>query len=79
MASTISISLPESLKEFVEHQASKRGYKSVTKYLQAVIRELKEQDAAKRLDAEIRKGLRSPSIRMNDRRWRAMEERIRNR
>ncbi len=59
---TVTISLPESLKAFVESQLAEKGYGNVSEYFRSLLREaqVKEQDA--RLEALLLEGLASKTI-----------------
>jgi antitoxin ParD1/3/4 len=76
---TINITLPEVMRTFVERQAAKEGFGSVSEYMQAVIRDLQKRRAREELDAKLREGLRSPTVRMTDERWVAFEQQVRER
>jgi antitoxin ParD1/3/4 len=68
---TMNISLPESMKEFVEDQAARRGFGTVSEYMRAVIREVQERQAAReRIDGLLLEGLDSgPATRMTQADW----------
>ncbi|HEY4065690.1 MAG TPA: type II toxin-antitoxin system ParD family antitoxin [Burkholderiaceae bacterium] len=55
--STMNISLPETLKSFVDEQVEQRGFGTSSEYVRELIR--KEQDRAK-LRAVLLKGAASP-------------------
>ena len=55
----MNISLPEALKEFVETQASKEGFETVSDYIQTVIRQLQKQEARQKIETELLEGLKS--------------------
>ena len=77
---TMKISLPESMKAFVEEQAIREGYATVSEYLRAVIRELQERKTQKTaLDAQLLEGVRSPTVRMTKKRWEELEQKIKKR
>ena len=77
---TVSISLPETMKAFVEEQAAREGYRTVSDYLRAVIRDVQKRQAAKgALEARLLEGARSPARRMTDRDWAEMERAVRQR
>jgi antitoxin ParD1/3/4 len=59
---TVTISLPDSLKAFVEAQLATKGYGNVSEYFRSLLREAqaKEQDA--RLEALLLEGLASRTI-----------------
>ncbi len=56
---TVTISLPESLKAFVEQQLASKGYGNVSEYFRTLLREaqVKEEDA--KLEALLVEGLTS--------------------
>jgi antitoxin ParD1/3/4 len=77
---TMSISLPESMKAFVEEQTMQGGYGTVSEYMQAVIGDLQKRKAQKAaLDAQLLEGVRSPTVRMTTKRWEQLEQKIKKR
>jgi antitoxin ParD1/3/4 len=63
---TATISLPESLKAFIDTQLATKGYGNVSEYFRGLLREAqaKEQDA--RLEALLLEGLSSKRIPLDD-------------
>jgi antitoxin ParD1/3/4 len=59
---TVTISLPDSLKAFIDAQLATKGYGNVSEYFRSLLREAqaKEQDA--RLEALLLEGLASNRI-----------------
>ena len=59
---TVTISLPDSLKAFIDTQIAAKGYGNVSEYFRSLLREAqaKEQDA--RLEALLLEGLASKRI-----------------
>lgn len=55
--STVTISLPESLKAFVEQRVATQGYGNVSEYFRSLLREAQASDAAQSLDAQLFAGL----------------------
>ena len=55
--STMNVSLPEALKDFVEDQVSARGYSTSSEYVRELIR--KDQDR-QRLRGQLLEGAASP-------------------
>jgi antitoxin ParD1/3/4 len=51
--STITISLPDSLKSFVEREVATQGYGNVSEYFRSLLREAQTQEARRRLDAQL--------------------------
>ena len=56
---TMNISLPEPLKEFVDHQISEGRYSSVSEYIRELIRDDEKRKAGQRLEALLLEGLES--------------------
>jgi antitoxin ParD1/3/4 len=76
--STMNISLPQAMKAFVEEQAAREGYGTVSEYLRALIRDVQKRKQAKaKLDAKLLEGARSSRERMTAKRWAALEDKIR--
>jgi antitoxin ParD1/3/4 len=59
---TITISLPDSLKAFVETQLATRGYGNVSEYFRGLLREAQEKEREARLETLLLEGLASKSI-----------------
>jgi antitoxin ParD1/3/4 len=55
----MNISLPDPLKEFVEHQIAEGRYSSVSEYVRELIREDEKRKAQERLEALLLEGLES--------------------
>jgi antitoxin ParD1/3/4 len=71
---TVHVSLPDPLKEFIEEQARKEGFGSVSEYLGSLIREVQKHQAKRELEAKLREGLESgPSSLMTREDWDAIE------
>jgi antitoxin ParD1/3/4 len=66
---TVTISLPESLKEFVDAQVAGKGYGNVSEYFRSLLREAQQKEADARLEALLLEGLASDSIPLNDEFW----------
>jgi antitoxin ParD1/3/4 len=80
---SINISLPDSMKTFLEEQAAKGGYGTTGEYLHALIREAQRREAKAKLEALLLEGLDSgPAIEITDEYWeqkrRAYDDRHRN-
>jgi antitoxin ParD1/3/4 len=56
---TMNISLPEPLKEFVDHQIAEGRYSSVSEYVRELIRDDEKRRAEQRLEALLLEGLES--------------------
>lgn len=56
---TVTISLPESLKTFVEQQTATKGYGNVSEYFRTLLREAQAKEEDAKLEALLMEGLRS--------------------
>ena len=54
---TVTISLPESLKTFIDEQVATKGYGNVSEYFRSLLRAAQERDEAARLEALLLEGL----------------------
>ena len=54
---TMNISLPEPLKEFVDHQIAEGRYSSASEYIRELIRNDEKRRAQERLEALLLEGL----------------------
>ena len=54
---TVTISLPESLKSFVNEQLATKGYGNVSEYFRSLLREAQQRDEDARLEALLLEGL----------------------
>src|ERR1700728_2577502 len=69
---TVTISLPDSLKAFVDGQLASKGYGNVSEYFRSLLRDAqaKEQDA--RLEALLLEGLASKSLPLDRDFWKRL-------
>ena len=56
---TVTISLPESLKAFIDHQVATKGYGNVSEYFRSLLREAQKEEEDGRLEALLLEGLAS--------------------
>ncbi len=56
---TLTISLPESLKDFIDSQLATKGYGNVSEYVRSLLREAQEREAEARLEGLLVEGLAS--------------------
>ncbi|MDO9414817.1 type II toxin-antitoxin system ParD family antitoxin [Pararhizobium sp.] len=56
---TVTISLPDSLKSFVDSQIASKGYGNVSEYFRSLLREAQEKEKDARLEALLLEGLAS--------------------
>ena len=56
---TLTISLPESLKEFIDREVESKGYGNVSEYVRGLLRAAQEREANERLETLLLEGLSS--------------------
>jgi antitoxin ParD1/3/4 len=56
---TLTISLPDSLKEFIEREVETKGYGNVSEYVRGLLRQAQEREANQRLEKLLLDGLNS--------------------
>jgi antitoxin ParD1/3/4 len=56
---TMNISLPESLKQFIDEHVAKGGYSTVSEYIRALVRDDQKRKAQERLETLLLEGLES--------------------
>jgi antitoxin ParD1/3/4 len=68
---TLTISLPESLRDFIDHQVKTKGYGNTSEYLRSLLREAQEEEADRRLQSLLLEGLESggDDLRVNEKFW----------
>ncbi len=67
---TLNISLPESMRTFIEEQVRKGGYSTASEYIRYLIRQEQERSASRRLEELLLEGLDSgDSIQVTDEWW----------
>jgi antitoxin ParD1/3/4 len=77
---TVSISLPDSLKSFVEELITRGDYVSTSDYVQELIREDRKRRETERLEAMLLEGLHSgPMTEMTADDWESIRREVRER
>ena len=54
---TLTISLPDSLREFIDREVEAKGYGNVSEYVRGLLREAQVRDADARLETLLLEGL----------------------
>lgn len=72
---SLNISLPDTMKNFVESQLAAGNYATVSEYVRALIREDEKRNACERLEAKLTEGLRSRKKAMNAATFAALRKR----
>jgi len=71
---TVTISLPESLKFFVDKQMKRKGFGNVSEYFRTLIRTAKEHEDEARLEALLIEGLDSGhDVKLNRKFWKDLK------
>jgi antitoxin ParD1/3/4 len=71
---TVTISLPESMKSFVSKQMKRKGFGNVSEYFRTLLRSAQAQEADVRLEALLVEGLDSgKSIELNREFWKDLK------
>jgi antitoxin ParD1/3/4 len=59
---TLTISLPDSLKAFIDEQLATKGFGNVSEYVRSLLREAQAKEQEARLEALLLEGLASQTI-----------------
>ena len=71
---TVTISLPESLKEFIDLQLATKGYGNVSEYFRSLLRDAQKDEEDARLEALLLEGLAGgPDIQMTPAFWKELK------
>ncbi len=71
---SLNISLPESMREFVEAQVASGGYGTASEYIRDLIRHEQKRRAEAKLEALLLEGLNGPARELTDEDWEAIRE-----
>ena len=70
---TVTISLPESLKAFIDAQLATKGFGNVSEYFRSLLREAQAKEEEARLEALLLEGLASKSLPLDKEFWKRIE------
>jgi antitoxin ParD1/3/4 len=75
---TMNISLPESMKEFIEEESAKKGFRTVSEYVRSIIREVQERQTERdKVDALLLEALDSgPAAPLGQSDWKNIREEV---
>ncbi len=77
---TVNISLPETLKDFLDKEVKHGGYSTTSEYLRTLIRQAQKQKAQEALETQLLEGLASgPSAEMTAKDWQAIRQEVKTR
>jgi antitoxin ParD1/3/4 len=74
---TLNISLPESLRDFVESQAAACGFGTASEYVRALIRQAQERQGEEELEARLLAALAQKPEEMKEEDWSRLRTRVR--
>jgi antitoxin ParD1/3/4 len=70
MRTTMNVSLPKDLKEWVDDQVQAGGYGTASEYLRDVLRRARERQARRAIDEKLIEAFESgPALVMDDKDW----------
>jgi antitoxin ParD1/3/4 len=72
---SINISLPFSMKEFIETEVSREGYGTASEYVRELLREAKKRRDEEKLEKLLLEALESPASPMTKQDWEEIKER----
>lgn len=71
---TVTVSMPDSLKEFLDSEVQTKGYGNVSEYIRGLLRDAQTKDADARLEALLLEGLAGGSnVAVNEGFWRELK------
>ncbi len=73
---SMNISLPDTLKKFVDTQMSSGRYSSVSEYVRELIRLDEKRKAQEHLEVLLKDGLNSPASDMTKKDWDELQARV---
>jgi antitoxin ParD1/3/4 len=77
---TMNISLPDSMKEFVETEVHEGGYTTTSEYFRALVREAQDRKSKARLEVLLLEGIQSGAATpLTDTDWREIQQEVRTR
>ena len=77
---SLNVSLPESMREWIDDQVKKGGYGTASEFVREVIREAHKNKARQELEAKLLEGVHSgPATEMTKADWDRLKERARAR
>ncbi len=70
---TLTLSLPDEMKSFVDAQVVQEGHASADEYLRALVRDAQKRKARLELEAMLLEGMQGPSVALTREEWESME------
>ena len=76
---TVNISLPETLKSFLDKEVKEGGYSTTSEYLRTLIRQAQKQKVQEVLEAQLLEGLASgQATEMTAKDWQAIRQEVKS-
>ena len=76
---SMNISVPESMRTFVEEQVQTGGYGTISEYLRELIRDAQKRKAEDRVAHLVLEAMDSPSAELTDQDWVDMRQAVQER
>jgi antitoxin ParD1/3/4 len=73
---TMNISMPESMKKFVEDQIDEGGYSTASEYVRSLIREDQKRKAEEKLEMLLLEGIEGEATEVTDEWWKDFRARL---
>jgi antitoxin ParD1/3/4 len=70
---TLTISLPESLKAFIDSQIATKGYGNVSEYVRSLLRDAQAREEDARLESLLLEGLAAKPLPLDEAFWERLE------
>jgi antitoxin ParD1/3/4 len=74
---TMNISLPDSLRDFVESRVNEGGYSTASEYFRDLVRSDQKRESQQRLEALLLEGLESPAHELTSADWDHIRQEVR--
>ena len=80
MTASMTISIPEALRDYVDARIAEGGYANVSDYVRALIREDRARQTKARIEEKLLEGLASgPPVEATDAHWGGLKAKVRER
>ena len=76
---TLNISLPKAMREFIDEQIAEGGYGTASEYIRELVRVAQKQKARETVEALLLEGLQSESREMTRDDWKELRRRVQER
>ena len=76
---SMNISLPDSMRAYIEEQIASGGYSTASEYLRELVRQDQKRKAQERLEALLLEGLSETATPMTSKDWEDIRQTVRDR